>query len=96
MVVDEGRGGKDDHLTKSLQLLEPSANVEGAVSHDTGVLDVALASKPRGVISRNSICGLLNECLQDVSSAILAMLCLFVRLLCFLFFSICVVDYEIN
>jgi hypothetical protein len=80
---DEGHGGEDVRLTKSLSMREPLANLEGAVTCDTSVVDVALASRPRGVIDRDSVCGLLNECLQDVSSAILTMLCLFAMLLCF-------------
>jgi hypothetical protein len=57
--------------------------VEGFVTCDTSVVDVALASRLGEVINRDSVCGRLNECLQDVSSVILMMLCLFAMLLCF-------------
>jgi hypothetical protein len=96
MVVDDGRGREDVCLTKSPSLREPSANVKGVITHDTGVVDVSLASRPGGVFNYDSVCILLNECLQDVSSAILSMLCLFAMLLCFSFFSVSVVGYEID
>jgi hypothetical protein len=83
VVFDKGRGGEDVCLTKSPSLREPSANVEGAITHDTSVVDVALASRPRGVINRDPVCSLVSECLQDVSSTILVILGLFTMLLCF-------------
>jgi hypothetical protein len=43
----------------------------------TGVLDIALTLGHRGAVSRDAICGLLTKCLQDVSSVVPAMLCLF-------------------
>jgi hypothetical protein len=61
--VDEGCGGEDACLTKSLSLRERSANVEGAIARDTGVVGAALASSPGGVINCDSVCNLLNECL---------------------------------
>jgi hypothetical protein len=53
-------------------------------SKGTGVLDIALTSGHGGAISRGAVCGLLIECLQDVSSVVLAILCLFALLLNFL------------
>jgi hypothetical protein len=43
----------------------------------TGVLDIALTLGRGGAVSRDAVCGLLTECLQDVSSTVPAMLCLF-------------------
>jgi hypothetical protein len=43
----------------------------------TGVLDIALTLGHGGAVSRDAVCGLLTECLQDVSSTVPAMLCLF-------------------
>jgi hypothetical protein len=53
-------------------------------SKGTGVLDIALTSGRGGAVSHDTICGLLTKCLQDVSSVVLAMLCLFTLLLNFL------------
>jgi hypothetical protein len=56
-------------------------------SKGIGVLDIALASGHGGAVSHDTVCSLLTECLKDVSSAIPAMLCLFVLLLNFLLSS---------
>jgi hypothetical protein len=52
-------------------------------SKGTGVLDIVLTSRCRGAISRDAVYSLLTECLQDVSSTVPAMLCLFALLLNF-------------
>jgi hypothetical protein len=44
-------------------------------SKGTCVLDIALMSGRGGAISRDAVCGLLTECLQDVRSAAPVMLC---------------------
>jgi hypothetical protein len=49
-------------------------------SKGTGVLDIALMSGRGGAVSRDVICSLLTECLQDVSPAVPVMLCLFTLL----------------
>jgi hypothetical protein len=49
----------------------------------TGVLDISLSSACGGAISCDVVCGLLTECLQDVSSVVPAMLCLVALLLKF-------------
>jgi hypothetical protein len=49
-----------------------------------------------GAVSRDAVCGLLIECLQDVSSTVPAMLCLFALLLNFLFFFVSAPSYEID
>jgi hypothetical protein len=52
---------------------EPLANTETATPHDTSVLDIALVSGHAGTINHDYVCGLLAECLRNVSSAILIM-----------------------
>jgi hypothetical protein len=59
--------------TKSPSLQEPPADPKSATPHDTGVLDIALVSGRMGSVNRDAVCGLLAECLQDVSSAMFAM-----------------------
>jgi hypothetical protein len=54
-----------------------------SASKGGGVLDIALTSWCGGVVSRDTVCGLLTECLRDVSSAIPVMLYLFALLLNF-------------
>jgi hypothetical protein len=75
---------------------DPSANVEDALACETGMLDIVLALGHRGTVNCDAVSGLLTEWLQDVSSAILAMLCLFALLLSFLFFFVSVPGYEID
>jgi hypothetical protein len=60
------------------------------------VLDVALASGCGGAINRDVVCGLLTECLEDVSFAILAMLYSFALLLGFLFLFVSVLGFKID
>jgi hypothetical protein len=55
------------------------------VAHEGVVIDVALASRCGGAIECGDRCGVLNDCLQDVRFAILAMLYLFALLLDFYF-----------
>jgi hypothetical protein len=52
-------------------------------SKGTGVLDITLMLGCGGAVSRDTVCGLLTECLHDVDSAIPTMLCLFALLLNF-------------
>jgi hypothetical protein len=49
----------------------------------TGVLDIAPTSGRRGAVSCDAVCGLLTECLQDVSFVVPTTLCLFALLLNF-------------
>jgi hypothetical protein len=72
-------GGEDVHTTESPSSREPPIEVEAALTHETGVLDIALASGRGGTINRNVVCGFLTECLQDLSFAILTMFYLFAR-----------------
>jgi hypothetical protein len=74
--IGKGYGGKCVRTTESPLLREPSADVEDALTRETSALDIALASGHYG---------LLTECLQDVSSTILAMPYLFALLLGFYF-----------
>jgi hypothetical protein len=53
-------------------------------SKRTGVLDIVLMSGCRGAVSHDAVCGLLTVCLQDMSFAAPAMLCLLALLLDFL------------
>jgi hypothetical protein len=78
-----GCGGKDVCLTESSLLQEPSADVGDAIPRDTSVLDIALASGHRGAVNHDTSCSLLAKCLQDMSSVIFSMFCLFTLLLGF-------------
>jgi hypothetical protein len=55
------------------------------VTRGDGVIDVALASRHKGAIERDDLCGVLTDCLQDVIFTVLAMLYLFALLLDFYF-----------
>jgi hypothetical protein len=77
-VVTTGFGGEDVRTTGSPLSQKPSADVKATLARETGVLDIALVSRSGGSISRDAVCGLLNECLQDVTSAILVVSCLVV------------------
>jgi hypothetical protein len=79
-------GGKNVRPTKSPLLREPSADAKDALAHKTSVMDVVLASRRRGGINHDVVCGLLTECLEDVSFTILTMLYSFALLLVFYFF----------
>jgi hypothetical protein len=94
--ASKGSSGKDVCLAKPSLLGKPSPDVEDILAHRTDVLDIALASRHGGAISRDTVCGLLTKCLQDVSCAIDVMFCLFVLLLDFRFFFVPVLGYEIN
>jgi hypothetical protein len=72
-VVAKGLGRDDVHITGPPSSREPPTDVEATLGRKSGVLDIALVSRRRGTISHNTVCGLLDECLQDVSSAILAL-----------------------
>jgi hypothetical protein len=54
------------------------------------VLDLELASGCGGTINRDAVRGLLTECLQDVSFAVLVMSYLFVRCSVFTFSCLCI------
>jgi hypothetical protein len=78
----KGCGGREVRLDECLLLQEPLDGVEDALTRKISVLDIALASRHRGAINYDAVCGLLTECLQDVSSTIFAVFCLFALLLC--------------
>jgi hypothetical protein len=50
---------------------------------EDGIMDVALASRCRGAIDSNDLCGFLTDCLRDVRFTVLAKLYLFDLLLDF-------------
>jgi hypothetical protein len=52
-----------------------------SASKGTSVLDIALTSGHGGAVSYDTICGMLTECLQDVSFTVPTMLCLLALLL---------------
>jgi hypothetical protein len=81
--------GEDVRTTDSLSSLEPPVEVEAALAHETGVLDNALALGREGTTKRDVVCGLLTECLQDISSAVLMMSYLFARCWVFTFSFFC-------
>jgi hypothetical protein len=70
-------GVEDVHTTESPSSREPPIEIEAALTRETSMLDIALALGRRGTINHDAVCGLLTECLQDVSFAILAMSYLF-------------------
>jgi hypothetical protein len=74
-----GKGSRGEDV----RLQEPLIIVEGIVVCESGMIDVALASRHEGVVDRDVVCSLLIECLQDVRFAIVLMLCLFTLLLGF-------------
>jgi hypothetical protein len=82
--------GEDVHTTDSHSLREPPIEVETALTHDTSVLEIALASGHGVTINRDVVCGLLTECLQDVSFAILMMSYLFAHCWVFTFSCFCI------
>jgi hypothetical protein len=73
----KGSECKDVHSTESPLSREPPAETEGLATHEASMLDIAVASRRRGTITQDAVCGLLTECLQDVSSTILVMPYLF-------------------
>jgi hypothetical protein len=79
----KGSGGEDVRLTEPPLLGKPSPDIEGALVRITDVLDIALTLRHRGAVSRDSICGLLTECLQDVSCVFSMILLLLVLMLGF-------------
>jgi hypothetical protein len=78
--ASKGFAGKDIRLTNPPLLGEPSPDAMDTLARGTGVLDIALASGRGGAISRDALCSLLSECLQDVSSFNFVMFCLFALL----------------
>jgi hypothetical protein len=66
-------GREEVHAAQSPTSRESPADTETATPHDTSVLDIALVSGQAETINRDVVCGLLAECLQDVSSTMLVM-----------------------
>jgi hypothetical protein len=66
-------GREEVHATQSPTSRESPADTETATPRDTSVLDIALVSGQAETINRDVVCGLLAECLQDVSSTMLVM-----------------------
>jgi hypothetical protein len=83
-------GGEDVRTTESPSSREPPIEVEAALTRETSMLDIALASGRGGSISHEAVCGLLTECLQDVSFAILTMSYLFSCCYVFTFSCFCI------
>jgi hypothetical protein len=71
-------GHEEVHAAKSPSSREPPADIETATPHDTSMLDIALVSGCAGTVNHDAICGLLAECLLDVSCAMFMMLYLVV------------------
>jgi hypothetical protein len=72
-VITKESGCEEVHATKSPSSQEPLANIEITTPRDTSVLDIALLPGHAWTVYRDAICGLLVECLQDVSSAMFVM-----------------------
>jgi hypothetical protein len=69
MKIGAKESGREEvYATKSLSSREPPDDSETATPQDTSVLDIALVSRRTRVINHDSVCGMLTECLQDVSS----------------------------
>jgi hypothetical protein len=94
--TDKGSGGKDVHPTEPPLVRVQSADAEDALAHEISMLDVALALGRGRAINCVAICGLLTECLEDVSFAILTMLYSFALLLGFLFLFVSVLGFKID
>jgi hypothetical protein len=47
---------------------DPPVQVKASQAHRASVLDIALVLGHTGTVDRDVVCGLLMECLQDVSS----------------------------
>jgi hypothetical protein len=94
MVISSARGAEGSR-GKGVFLREPFADTKGTVAHESGVVDIASTSRRR-VIDRDVVCSLLTDCLQDVRSFILVILCLFALLMSFNFFFSFVLGYEID
>jgi hypothetical protein len=59
---------------KSPSSCEPLADPKkNTTPPDTGMLDIVLVSRHAGTVNHDAVCSLLTKCLQDVSSATLAM-----------------------
>jgi hypothetical protein len=65
------------YAAKSPLSRESPVDPETATPCDTSVLDIVLVLGHVGIITYDAICGLLAECLQDVSSAVFVMPYLF-------------------
>jgi hypothetical protein len=69
---DSGRGGVDvdEEVTSvgSISTRDPPVEVETTYTREASVLDVALVLGCTRVVDRETVCGLLTECLHDVSS----------------------------
>jgi hypothetical protein len=57
---------------------EPPVQVETTHIRDASMLDIVLVSRRNKTVNRDAVCGLLMECLHDVSSTMCCLLSLFV------------------
>jgi hypothetical protein len=71
-VKDSRRGGVyvDEHVidVECASVRDPPIQIETTDTHEANVLDVVLVSGCTRTIDGDCVCGLLTECLQDVSS----------------------------
>jgi hypothetical protein len=83
-------GCQNVHTTRSPSSRELPFEAEAALTHEAGVLGIALASRCGGIIGHDTVCSLLTEYLQEVSFAILAVSYLFVRCWVLTFSCFCI------
>jgi hypothetical protein len=95
-VVPSFTGANKGPIGKDVRLPESLIDVEDIAARKSGMMNVALASGHERVIDRGAVCGLLDECLQDVRFSILVMLYLFTLLLSYDFSLLFVLGYEID
>jgi hypothetical protein len=70
-------GSEEVYAAKSPLSRESPVDPETATPCDTSMLDITLVSGHVGTITCDAVCGLLAECLQDVSSVVFVMPYLF-------------------
>jgi hypothetical protein len=51
----------------------PPIQVEASPARGANALDIMLLSRRVGTLNHDNVCGLLSECLQDVSSSVLVL-----------------------
>jgi hypothetical protein len=95
-VVPSFTGADKGPVGMDLRLSEPLIDVEDIVAHESGMMNVTLASGRERAIDCDIVCGLLAQCLQDVRFSILVTLYLFALLLSYGFSLLFVLGYDID
>jgi hypothetical protein len=74
VAVPPPSGGKKAIDTRDPASEECTICSDDIVPHGEGVVDVALSSRRGGAIEREDLCGVLSNCLHDVSFALMTLL----------------------